>query len=268
MSESSLQKLFYFSLAVLTTAFIFAFAPKPPVAAKQLTVHVLVPLCDNENQGIVPVNKQLGDGLNLNTNLYWGAGYGVRSYFKLKAKWNIDTTYVPGGNVLQRVVFSKTINNIKVKLVADAYRGDAMNACMDHYFKSLAGNVNDSIVVKGQAIGLHSKADLLVFNGHNGLMDTTFALYRKKDKVKRQAAVIACASKFYFLDHFKQLDVDPLVTTTGLMAPEAYVLEALVTAWAAGKTPAEIRKACGNAYHGKHPKSSLNACIGLFHAGW
>lgn len=36
-----------------------------------LIVHVFVPLCDNDNQGIVPVSASLGDGQNLKTNLYW-----------------------------------------------------------------------------------------------------------------------------------------------------------------------------------------------------
>lgn len=267
MTEKALQKLFYLSVLVLACAFVFAFRPLP-VKTPTLTVHVMVPLCDNEHQGIVPVNKQLGDGTNLNTNLYWGAGYGVRSYFKLKAKWTIDTAYVPGGKILQRVIFSRTIGSTKVNLVADAYRGDAMNACMNDYFKSLAGSLTDSIKVKQQYVPLNAKASLLVFNGHNGLMDTTFALYRKKDTVKRNAAVIACASKFYFMPHFNHLGVQPVITTTGLMAPEAYVLEALITSWVSGHSPSEIRRACGNAYHAKHPKSSLNACIGLFHAGF
>lgn len=239
-----------------------------PTNPKTLTVHVLVPLCDNEHQGIVPVNKQLGDGTNLRTNLYWGAGYGMKSYFKLKAKWKMDTTYVPGGYILERVVFSKTINNTRVQLVADAYRGDAMRQCLDNYFKSLSGALSDSVNIKSGFVGLNAKADLLVFNGHNGLMDTSFALYPKKDKVSRQGAVIACASKGYFMDHFKHLGAAPVITTTGLMAPEAYVLEALVTALAGNKSLPDIRRACGNAYHAKHPSSSLNACIGLFHAGW
>ncbi|MFT4759165.1 MAG: hypothetical protein ACI9XO_004463 [Paraglaciecola sp.] len=38
-----------------------------------LVVPVFMPLCDNENQGIVPVNARRGDGLNLKSNLYWGA---------------------------------------------------------------------------------------------------------------------------------------------------------------------------------------------------
>lgn len=268
MTETSLQRFFYLSLLVLGLAFFFGFTMPYMPAQKQLTVHVMVPLCDNEHQGIVPVNKQLGDGTNLKTNLYWGAGYGIKAYFKLKAKWNIDTTYVPGGYILERVVFSRIVGTTKVKLVADAYRGDAMNACMDNYLKSIAGQLHDSLGVKGHNLPLHSDADLLVFNGHNGLMDTTFSLYRKTDDVKRKAAVIACASRYYFMDHFKQLDADPLITTTGLLAPEAYILEALVTGFAEGKSLQEIKKLCGLAYNSKHPKSPVNACIGLFHAGW
>ena len=36
------------------------------------SIHVLVALCDNINQGIVPVPPQLGDGQDPRNNLYWG----------------------------------------------------------------------------------------------------------------------------------------------------------------------------------------------------
>ena len=49
---------------------------------EDLFVHVFVPLCDNEHQGIVPVNKSLGDGFNPHSNLYWGALYGVKTHLK------------------------------------------------------------------------------------------------------------------------------------------------------------------------------------------
>jgi len=44
-------------------------------------VHVFVALCDNEHQGIVPVRAELGNGRDPRTNLYWGAMYGVKTYF-------------------------------------------------------------------------------------------------------------------------------------------------------------------------------------------
>ena len=52
-------------------------------------VHVFVPLCDNEHQGIIPVNASLGNGMNLQTNLYWGARYGVKSHFKSLPAWKL-----------------------------------------------------------------------------------------------------------------------------------------------------------------------------------
>ena len=50
-------------------------------------IHVLVALCDNENQGIVPVPAHLGDGADPNKNLYWGAAYGVKTFFSKSANW-------------------------------------------------------------------------------------------------------------------------------------------------------------------------------------
>ena len=64
--------------------------------SKPFSIHFLVPLCDNENQGIVPVNKQLGDGLNLKTNLYWGAGYGIKTYLLMTTNLLAPEAYVIG----------------------------------------------------------------------------------------------------------------------------------------------------------------------------
>jgi len=46
------------------------------------TIHTYVALCDNQFQGIVPVPKNLGNGKDTRQNLYWGAMYGVKSFFK------------------------------------------------------------------------------------------------------------------------------------------------------------------------------------------
>ena len=46
------------------------------------TIHIFVALCDNKYQGIVPVPKAIGNGQDHNNNLYWGALYGIRTYFK------------------------------------------------------------------------------------------------------------------------------------------------------------------------------------------
>src|SRR5215472_191938 len=53
------------------------------------TVHVFVALADNKNQGIVPVSAKLGNGDDAEHNLYWGAAYGVKTYFARSSDWQL-----------------------------------------------------------------------------------------------------------------------------------------------------------------------------------
>ena len=71
------------------------------------TIHVFVALCDNVNQGIVPVPGQLGNGQVARTNLYWGAAFGVKSFFKYKtSEWKlIKTIAQKNPDILERILF-------------------------------------------------------------------------------------------------------------------------------------------------------------------
>src|SRR6202008_4155060 len=53
-----------------------------PAAKTPSVIHVYVALCDNVNQGIVPVPAKIGNGQDTKNNLYWGCGYGVKMFFK------------------------------------------------------------------------------------------------------------------------------------------------------------------------------------------
>ena len=53
------------------------------------TIHVFVALADNEYQGIVPVPSRLGNGDDPGHNLYWGAAYGIKTFFARSAEWRI-----------------------------------------------------------------------------------------------------------------------------------------------------------------------------------
>src|ERR671918_2808728 len=69
-------------------------------------IHVLVALCDNENQGIVPVPAHLGNGEDPERNLYWGAAYGVKTYFSRSKDWaKVAEFQEPKDDVLERIVF-------------------------------------------------------------------------------------------------------------------------------------------------------------------
>src|SRR5690349_21306631 len=61
------------------------------------TVHILVALCDNKYQGIVPVPKSIGNGQDPASNLYWGCDLGLKTYFKKKtSNWNLVSTQKTG----------------------------------------------------------------------------------------------------------------------------------------------------------------------------
>jgi hypothetical protein len=58
------------------------------------------------------------------------------------------------------------------------------------------------------------------------------------------------------------------VWTTGLMAPEAYTLEAAVNGWVAGKTDAETRELAAQAYSKYQKTCSIKSARNLLVTGW
>ncbi len=247
----------------------FARLQKKIINKKPLFVHILVPLCDNDNQGIVPVSSKLGNGFDLKNNLYWGAKYGVKSYFKNSSKWKLlHSQKNINKNVLERIVLKqKNTNASDIYIIADAYRGDKMKNCLDDFFGGLSGRQSDSLLVDQDKIYLYKNADLMIFNGHNGLMDVSVAYHELTDQIQREAMVIGCYSFEYFEEHFKATRSFPVLTTTHLLAPEAYVLEAAIESWSKGEEGSEIRASAGKAYH-KFQKCGLKGATKLFKTGW
>ena len=231
---------------------------------KTRVVHILVPLCDNEHQGIVPVNANLGNGQNLNTNLYWGAGYGVRTFFKKSADWTIlSISEGPKPAILQRLIFKHKTEN--VLLIADAYAGDKMTECLTDFWLELNGTKNFGRDSSSALINVDS-VDFVIFNGHNGLMDTYKLPETNKDGRRKDAAVIACVSHSYFTPLLEKAGGYPYIMTTNFMAPEAYVSHAIIDAWIKNKPPAEARMEAGKAYN-QYQKCGINGATKLFTYG-
>ncbi|HEV8272259.1 MAG TPA: hypothetical protein VGQ04_13200, partial [Chitinophagaceae bacterium] len=70
------------------------------------TIHVFVALCDNKYQGIVPVPAKMGNGQDAATNLYWGAAFGVKTFFNKSSDWKIiEVKKSPAENILERILF-------------------------------------------------------------------------------------------------------------------------------------------------------------------
>jgi len=87
------------------------------------------------------------------------------------------------------------------------------------------------------------------------------------DNKKRDVIILACYSKNYFSAHLKNANVNPLVWTTGLMAPEAYTIHDAITGYLNKESNESIRSRAALAYS-KHQKCSKKAARNLLVTGW
>lgn len=230
------------------------------------TIHVFVALCDNTYQGIVPVPKAIGNGQDPNTNLYWGCGYGIRTYFKKSKEWKLVKTIQQDSLVLERLIF-KHISK-KYYLVADAYDGRYIEKCTRDFFASNAGQKKDTLKLLPETIGMYGNAQLCAYIGHNGLMDFSIEDdYKNSDGRSRDAIILACMSKRYFSFYMQQSETNPVVWTTNFMAPEAYTLHDALSGYVLGETDEQIRTRAAAAY-ARYQKCSLKAAKGLLVSGY
>jgi hypothetical protein len=239
-------------LALILPIELSAFQEEEPT-----TIHVLVALCDNKHQGIVPVPPSLGNGQDPKNNLYWGAYYGLKAYFKRSEEWSLIKTQPKEGLLLERLIFMNNATN--AYLVADAYDGRYIKTATTDLLKYSAGLSKKRLEIQGKSLGIGGNANLLAYIGHDGLMD--FRLeekYENKDGKKRDLIVLACYSKSYFQPYVEKANVNALVWTSGLMAPEAYTLHYALSGYLSGESNEEIRARAAQAYS-KYQKCSLNA---------
>jgi hypothetical protein len=235
------------------------------------TVHVFVALADNIHQGIVPVAKILGNGEDAPHNLYWGSAYGVKTFFARSADWRLlSSGEKPKDEVLERCVFKHRTAN--VYLVADAYRGREIETAMQNFFDAAAGVSAGEISVKDglQTVTLNIRGDasLVVYIGHDGLMDFHLPrIPKKKNDSPRQAIMLACASKAYFAEPLRASGAYPLLWTTNLMAPEAYTLKSALDGWILNESNEQIRERSAAAY-AKYQKCGINGARKLMVTGW
>ena len=234
-------------------------------------IHVVVALCDNEFQGIVPVPPRIGNGDDPANNLYWGAGYGVKTFFKRSNDWKIvSDARGPKPAVLERVVFKRKDKD--VYMVADAYRGREIKQSTIDFFLFAAGGGTESITIDEGAqtatIYAGGGADLIAYVGHDGLMDFSLDQYPQKlDDRQRDAVILACASKYYFNTPLRRTGARPLLWTTGLMAPEAYVLKAAIDGWILNEGGERIRRRAAEAYN-RYQRCGMRGALNLFSSEW
>ncbi len=241
------------------------------IAAKQRsqikTIHVFVALCDNKYQGIVPVPAKIGNGQDAAGNLYWGAAYGVKTFFSKSSEWKlIESKKDPAANILERLLFKHKTKNIY--LLADAYDGQFIKQTTIDFLLACSGNGLTIIKNNGIEIPFGGAADILAYVGHDGLMD--FSLpdeFEKQNDEARKAIMLACISKKYFSPLLKNTGAEPLLWSTGLMAPEAYILHDALNKWIETGDEGQTRIAAAAAYS-RYQKCSMNAAKNLLVSGW
>jgi hypothetical protein len=235
------------------------------------TVHVFVALADNQHQGIVPVPAKLGNGEDPEHNLYWGSAYGVKTYFTRSADWaRISCGEKPKVEILERCVFKHRAS--RVYLIADAYRGSEIRQAVVDFLEAAAGGEPETLNVPNASgrvrLPVRGAANLVAYLGHDGLMDFQLARFSEKhNQTRRDAVILACASKQFFSQPVRASGAYPLLWTTGLMAPEAYTLKSALDGWIAGESHEQIRDRAAGAYD-KYQKCGLRAAHRLLASGW
>jgi len=142
----------------------------------------------------------------------------------------------------------------QIYLVAEAWDGQKIKEAIQRFFSLAAGREPEPIRLSfgGKNVDLSAggASHLVAFVGHNGLMDfhPGEILPRPPDAQPSSSVILACASKPYFLDKLRLVGSHPLLLTTGLMAPEAYTLDAVLRTWFRGQTPEAVREAAAAAY--------------------
>lgn len=230
------------------------------------TAHIFVALCDNKYQGIVPVPPKIGNGQDPDNNLYWGAMYGVKTYFKNSKDWNLVSSKKSENEILERLVFKHKIQNFYI--IADAYDGKYIKKTTIDFLNSSTGQDKDTMHVAGKIIGIKGNSRLISYIGHNGLMDFNLADdFKNQDKKLRDIIILACYSQHYFSPLLKDGNVNPLVWSSHLMAPEAYILHDAISGYLSNESNHQIQKRAAAAYS-KFQKCSLNAANKLLVTGW
>jgi len=230
------------------------------------TIHILVALCDNKYQGIVLVPAKIGNGQDPDNNLYWGTAYGIKTYFKRSKEWTLISSEKQSGEILERLVFKHKTSDYY--LVADAYDGQYIKQTTQDFLANIHGQDKDTLNINNTTIGINGNANLVAYIGHDGLMDFELSeTYKNTDGLTRSAIILACYSKSYFTSHLDQKTIQPLVWTTGLMAPEAYTIHDALSVYIKGQSNEEIQLAAANAY-AKYQKCSVKAAKRLLVSGW
>lgn len=223
-------------------------------AGRPLVVEVKVALCNNAQ--IDCGATWAGQPARPATNLYWGAIFGARRFLERKnsgwARVSLEQGPAP---VLERAVFRRSIastafglqgGTLEQIVVLEAYHGAHIaQALRDFALRAQSGGTVEYIDADvTREVPVHVAA----YVGHNGLMDGLTLPPVAASNRAVPAFVLACASEPYFTGWLREVGSRPLVMTRALMAPEGYVLAAILDGLASSEPSRGLRRRAVAAY--------------------
>ena len=231
-------------------------------------IHLFIALCDNLTQGIQPVGAKIGNGDDPDNNLYWGCSDGAGRVFPRSKLWKqIEVQKDVSDTLLRRAIHRHKATG--AILVIDAYRGSAIKQCVTDFLRSSEGIFIPKIGLGNgeQPKAFGAESDLIAYIGHNGLMEFHVPRLAKKigeqPKTERDAIVLACVSDRYFSERLAKRASRPVLMTSQLMYPGAFLLHDALEGWLRDENPAKIRDRAARAYV-KNQKISFKAARGIF----
>ncbi|HXC03880.1 MAG TPA: hypothetical protein VNZ86_03960 [Bacteroidia bacterium] len=238
--------------------------------AQSKIIRVYVALCDNDSQGIVPVPRKIGNGNDPDNNLYWGCGYGVRTFFNNSEDWMlIRKTKNPAPNILERCIYRRRRDDIY--LIAEAYKGARIKQCTIDFLNAAANNSSDTLHVKyggaDKTLELNT-APLICYVGHSALMDFSLDSFpQKRAGPDKSVMIMCCASRLMYTRAIKASGATPLLWTTNLMCPEAYTLKSAIDGYLNKETGPQLCNRAAEVYN-QYQKCGIKGAKALFCTGF
>ncbi len=234
--------------------------PAPPSAradvraGRPLVVYVVVPLCSNEqiNCG-TSIAGRPGD---LAHNIYWGAVFGARRFLARKGSgWESVEIARRDGVFLERAIFRMRVPGapwglaypVEELVVLQAVHGSEIDKAVDHFWDMATSGGAVAFEDGGQTRS--ERITVAGYAGHNRLMDDkVLPPLGAGARAPVPAFVLACKSEPYFGGPLSRAGSAPLVTTTTLMAPEGYLIDAIARGLGENGSPADLRRRAVEAY--------------------
>ncbi len=218
-------------------------------AGRPLVVHVRVALCSNRQ---IDCGSQVaGQPRRPETNIYWGALYGTENFLlKPKAGWTHVQNSPGEPPHLRRLVVKRAMSGqpwgvqgeIELVAVMDAIAGDQIDRAVLKFHE--AATRGSTVTIRDADIERTLRVHVNGYLGHNRMMDGLKLPIPSDDTQRRPTPsfVLACYSESYFSAALTAAGSRPVLMTSALMAPEGYVLHAVLTALGGNESEQGIRQ--------------------------